>query len=74
MQDAYGFLLEAKANWGHTGIAGGLLLLRYNKKSLEIQGISEARDGIRILSHRKNTDRKGLSSTSNFYVLNWVLI
>jgi len=26
-----GFLLEAKANWEHTCIAGGLFLLRYNK-------------------------------------------
>ena len=26
-----GFLLEAKANWGHTCIAGGLFLLRYNE-------------------------------------------
>ena len=26
------FLLEAKANWGHTGIAGGFIVPRYNKK------------------------------------------
>ena len=28
-----GFLLEAKANWEHTCIAGGLFLLRYNKRA-----------------------------------------
>jgi hypothetical protein len=29
-----GFLLEAKAGWGHTCIAGGLFLLRYKQNKV----------------------------------------
>lgn len=32
-----GFLLEAKASWGHTGIAGGFIAPRYNKKKLSYE-------------------------------------